>query len=543
MKPTTNNHYTGWNFNAATPVTDRYMTLINRDYVFEFVDHQYCSILGRCRDEVLNNTVKDIWGSENFDNKIKQCIDRCFAGIPVNYEGWFDVPGNGQKRYYKIHYFPYKSEDGNTTHVISALWDITDAKQEEEIFSKCKSDFFRKLQKNSFGVILFDMKGQFLFVNNAMVEITGFDCKWFADKTLFDFIRPEEKDNLSYCFSSCLKGRDMHNFVFSYNNAFGEINWINANFAPIYENGATSGVVCVVYDVTRRKEIERRYDNLQRKYNVLFENCNDAIFTFDSSGRLTHTNKRFLSILGYKKEDINDTNIGNIFTEWKNPDGLIEALKSNRMIKRYETTIKKKDGTIINTCLTIVPLYNDNKTGLLYQGLFNDITQFKLMEKALLNYKAQLESIICESPIPQFMIDKDHRVIYWNKALETIRGITSREMVGTKNHWKAFYEYERPCMADLVVDGTDIDINKWYHKKEYKTNPLGFHKAMDFFKTFGVGGKWLYFSAVPVRDANGDIIGAIEILEDATDSKIAEETIRLAEQKCIDILRAVNHEM
>jgi len=154
-----------------------------------------------------------------------------------------------------------------------------------------------------------------------------------------------------------------------------------------------------------------------------------------------------------------------------------------------------------------------------------------------------MESIICESPIPQFMIGKDHKVIYWNKALEDIRGITSREMVGTKNHWKAFYEYERPCMADLIVDGTEIEIKKWYHINEHKANPVRHYKAMDFFKTFGPGGRWLYFSAIPVKDARGNIIGAVEMLEDATDSKMAEETIRLAEQKCMDILKVVNHEM
>lgn len=413
-----NNYNTGWHFRTAMQKTDKYETMINKDYVYEFVDASYCDIMGKNRDEILNNTIASIWGDENFEKIIKQCIDRCFTGVPVEYEGWIATSGNG-KRYYKIHYIPYKSEDGKTTHVISAIWDITEAKREEELFSKCNPNFLKRLQKKYFGVIYCDKNGKFLFVNNTIVEITGFDRQWFESRTLFDFVRPEEKDNLSYCFSSCLKGRQIDNVILSFVNAFGEINWIDVNIAPIYEKGVTTGIVCVTHD----------------------------------------------------------------------------------------------------------------------------ITQFKLMERAFLNQKAQLESIICDSPIPQFMIDKDHRVIYWNKALENIRGISSQEMVGTKNHWKAFYEYERPCMADLIIDGTEIDINKWYHKKVYKTNPLGFHKAMDFFKTFGPNGKWLYFSAVPVKDANGNITGAVEILEDVTDSKMAEETIRLAEQKCIEILRAVNHEM
>ncbi len=418
MKAIINNNFTGWHFLAATPVKDRYMTLINKDYVYEFADTSYCSIIGKDPNEVLNNTLAAIWGDENFHKIIKECVDRCFAGIPVDYEGWFSIPGNGH-RYYKIHYYPYKSEDGHTTHVISALWDITEAKNEAEIFNKCNPVFLKRLRKKHFGVIHCDIDGRFLFVNNTMVERTGFNQQWFAEKTIYDFVMPEEKNDVSYCFNSCLKGKQIHNYEFSYINAFGEKNWIKTDFSPVKENGTTSSII----------------------------------------------------------------------------------------------------------------------------GVVHDITKLKLMERAFLNQRAQMESIICESPIPQFMIGKDHKVIYWNKALEDIRGITSREMVGTKNHWKAFYEYERPCMADLIVDGTEIEIKKWYHINEHKANPARHYKAMDFFKTFGPGGRWLYFSAIPVKDARGNIIGAVEMLEDATDSKMAEETIRLAEQKCMDILKVVNHEM
>lgn len=61
MKPIFD-YYKGWHFRAAMPVTDKYMTLINKDYVYEFVDEAYCRIIGKRHNEVLNNTVIDIWG-------------------------------------------------------------------------------------------------------------------------------------------------------------------------------------------------------------------------------------------------------------------------------------------------------------------------------------------------------------------------------------------------------------------------------------------------------------------------------------------------
>ncbi|HPU30787.1 MAG TPA: PAS domain-containing protein [Syntrophorhabdaceae bacterium] len=251
MKPIFD-YYKGWHFRAAMPVTDKYMTLINKDYVYEFVDEAYCRIIGKRHNEVLNNIVIDIWGEANFQKIIKQCIDRCFTGVPVEHEGWINVLGNG-KRYYKIHYFPYKNEDGNTTHVISALWDMTEAKQEEEIFSKCNQDFLKKIQKKYFGVIFCDPHGRFIFVNNVVLEKTGFDRNWFDAKTIYDFVLPEEKNNIYSCFNACLQGKQMHNYEFSYKNALGEVNWIKTDFTPIYEKGAVSGIVGIIHDITKLK--------------------------------------------------------------------------------------------------------------------------------------------------------------------------------------------------------------------------------------------------------------------------------------------------
>jgi len=35
---------------------------------------------------------------------------------------------------------------------------------------------------------------------------------------------------------------------------------------------------------------------------------------------------------------------------------------------------------------------------------------------------------------------------------EELSGIKAEDVVGTRQHWRAFYGSERPCMADLLVD-------------------------------------------------------------------------------------------
>ena len=50
----------------------------------------------------------------------------------------------------------------------------------------------------------------------------------------------------------------------------------------------------------------------------------------------------------------------------------------------------------------------------------------------------------------------------------------------------------------------------------------GAYEAEDFFPHFGENGRWLYFTAAPLRNAAGATIGAIETLQDITERKLAE---------------------
>jgi two-component sensor histidine kinase len=138
-----------------------------------------------------------------------------------------------------------------------------------------------------------------------------------------------------------------------------------------------------------------------------------------------------------------------------------------------------------------------------------------------------LNRIIQCSPIPQFAIDCNHRVIVWNRALEEFGGIRAADIIGTNQQWEVFYDTERPCLADILVDGAINKLPSWYQGKYCKSRFVDdAYEATDFFPKMGASGKWLSFTAAPIRDSKGRIIGAIETLEDITDRKAAEESLK-----------------
>jgi PAS domain S-box-containing protein len=156
-----------------------------------------------------------------------------------------------------------------------------------------------------------------------------------------------------------------------------------------------------------------------------------------------------------------------------------------------------------------------------------DFTERKQTEQRLFESEKMLNSIFHGFSIPAFVIGKDHKVILWNRALEKLTKIPAEEMIGTTQHWKAFYAKERPCMADLLVDSVARNISRWYSGKYRKYDITeDAYEATDFFPELGKKGRWLRFTAAVIRDSQGELVGAVETLEDITDQKLAEAALK-----------------
>ncbi len=149
-----------------------------------------------------------------------------------------------------------------------------------------------------------------------------------------------------------------------------------------------------------------------------------------------------------------------------------------------------------------------------------DITQQKRYENSLKEKEQLLSEVIQGCPVPMFVIDQNHRVTHWNKACESIMGTPAEEVVGTTEQWKAFYEEERPVLADIVLDNKMDKLSEFY-SGIWAASPLiedGW-EATDHFPNFNNGEKWLYFTAAPLHNKHGEVVGAVETLQDVSDQK------------------------
>jgi PAS domain S-box-containing protein len=157
---------------------------------------------------------------------------------------------------------------------------------------------------------------------------------------------------------------------------------------------------------------------------------------------------------------------------------------------------------------------SDSYDGIL--GTHGDLSYQPL--RRLVERKHNLDAVIDQITEPTFAIDKNHVITHWNKACEELTGVSSEQMIGSRNHWRPFYSSPRPCLADLIIDHQPESVIADHYRQGYRKNPHveDAYDSSGFFPNLGGSGKWVSFVALPLKDRKGDVIGAMEVLQDFT---------------------------
>jgi PAS domain S-box-containing protein len=149
--------------------------------------------------------------------------------------------------------------------------------------------------------------------------------------------------------------------------------------------------------------------------------------------------------------------------------------------------------------------------------------RYEEIERNLLESQRATAQLVEGSTIPTFVINHQHVVTHWNRACEKLTGFSAEQIVGTRDQWKPFRKQKRPIMADLILDGvSEEEVWRYYGTKWRKSALIeGAYEAEEYFAHLGENGKWLYFTAAPIKGPDGTRIGAIETLWDRTEDKRA----------------------
>ena len=263
-------------------------------------------------------------------------------------------------------------------------------------------------------------------------------------------------------------------------------------------------------------------DTARARYFDLYDLAPVGYFTISDKGTILLANLTSATFLGVAREVL----VKQLFSRFILPED--QDIFSRCCKQLYETgkaqgcelRMVKADGMQFWVSLETI-LETEVEGASVLRIVMSDITEHRLIDEALQANRKQLSNIIEFLPNATLAIDKEGHVIIWNKAIEEMTGIPAAEMIGKKDHayMIPFYGEARMGLLNLIFNEHEQVRAQYPHitcKGDTLTTEV-FCNAL-----YGKKGAWIFAKALPLRDQDGKIVGAIESVRDISARKLAE---------------------
>ncbi|HWQ47808.1 MAG TPA: PAS domain S-box protein [Methanosarcina sp.] len=262
----------------------------------------------------------------------------------------------------------------------------------------------------------------------------------------------------------------------------------------------------IVQDITERKKSEEKIQNLAN----IVESSSDAIGTMSLDGVIASWNKGAEQVYGYSAEEILGKN-GSILSPphlSEETKKLTERIKKGERIHNYETSRLRKDGTIINVSITFSPVFDASGKLTAISVISRDITDSKKAEEKLRESEEKYRNIVETANEGILIINDESIITYANKKMTDMLGYTLEEGIG------------RPVWDFADEEGKTI------LKQNLKKRLQGINESYELRLICKDGSSlWTLINAKSLFDKDGKFMGAISMLTDITERKMAEEAL------------------
>ncbi len=253
-------------------------------------------------------------------------------------------------------------------------------------FQKWMGEIFEPLINSiDVGVYVLDCQGVIKHVNKYVLEHYEWETRELIGENIFELFPDLANAGIEEKFRQIIRERTLKELTnLEREDRFGRRIIVNIAGIPIVETGEVEGVLVLLKDITKKRELESQVAETEEYLQSLIDNANDIIYTLDAEGYITFLNKMGQEITGY---GFDPTEKGH-YTEYVIKEDLAEgemhfckALEGTP--QRYESAIIANDGRIVNVLINITPIRKGEAVvGVL--GIARDITERNLIEAQLL---------------------------------------------------------------------------------------------------------------------------------------------------------------
>ena len=419
---------------------------------------------------------------------------------------------------------------GNRVGGIESIRDITERRRAEEALRESEERYRLLFENNLAGVFRGTLRDRrILDCNDAYARILGYTSRQEVLNCgrLHDFYDPVEHEIVAYCL---LREKALASFEACFRRKDGTPIWVLENMRLIEEGeGKEPLVEGTLIDLSERKQAEQALARERDLLRALMDNLPDSIYFKDRQSRFLRISMGLAKAfrLSDPDEAVGKTDFDFFTVEHAQPayDDEQEVIRTGKPMMAKEEKETWPDGRVTWVSTVKMPFRGANGAIIGTFGVSRDITERRCAEEEVRASRQQLLDIIDFLPDATFVIDRDKKVIAWNRTIEEMTGVRKEDILGQGDYAYAlaFYGERRPILVDLL-DAEDSEVKAKYKYVTKQGSSL--YAEVYVPSVFGGRGGHLWVTASPLLDSQGNWVGGIESIRDITERRHAEEALR-----------------
>ncbi|BCG83816.1 PAS domain S-box protein [Mesorhizobium sp. 113-3-3] len=230
-----------------------------------------------------------------------------------------------------------------------------------------------------------------------------------------------------------------------------------------------------------------------------------------ANGVILHANKAELDLLGYAPEDYIGRHIADFYPDRDTIDDILSRLAGGEKISRYPARLRAQDGSIKNVEITSSGHFRNGK--LVNTRCFTvDVTDLEQTRSELKRQDSTYHQILDGLPVAIYTTDRNGIITYYNRAAADLAG---RQPKIGRDKWCVTFKLFTPDGKELPHDECPMAIALKENRPVRDQEAIAQRPDGSLFP-------FLPFPT-PLRDEDGNLIGAVNMLLDLTDRQRAEE--------------------
>ena len=439
---------------------------------------------------------------------------------------------NKDGRWYLLHVRPYVTLDNRVDGAVLVLADIDTLKRNEQALQLSEGQYRAMFAATSVGVSETDPASrQLLRVNERLAHLLGYTVAELVGKTVSELTHADDRQADSDGFARLVQGQaDSYEVEKRLLRKDGSAVWVHVTVNLVRDDsGRALRAVTITLDIGERLRAQQAAAHLA----AIVTGSDDAIVTKDLGGVIQSWNAGAERLFGYAAAEA----IGQPATLLIPADRTDEESSILERIRRgevdhFETVRQRKDGSRLDVSLTISPLRDAQARVTGAATIARDITERRRTELALRDSERHFREMVDALPAAIYTTDAEGRLTHFNPAAVELAGRTP--VLGTDEWCVSWKLYN--------VDGTPLPHAQSPMAITLKEDrPVrGVEAVLE--RPDGTRA-WFRPYPTPVHDAQGRLVGGINMLLDITESHQADEALREADRRKDEFLAMLAHEL